>query len=243
MALFAVLAALVLFFHSPVKTVAANVCEFQSDLKQLSSAETNSSSDIQTELAIRRNLLNQIIDCAINDAAKLQSNIKSLSINIPEIKDIQNRLVSKFDEIINYYSYQKTLVNNLGVEGSKRFAINLKDWRASNYTPLAGLGANFEIFSKNQELVQTTENRLNQMEITVRALKLTDYETIRTSLKDAENNFRQAKEYNNQAENVFKRLGQPDYLPILMKSSLEYLKNVYQNFFDIQDETQKIISR
>lgn len=234
-------AAIIIAARSAHPAAAAVPCDFQNGLQELSQKEDSYRNDgsldnLRSELAARKTVISQVLDCAIGDAATLQSGIASLSINDSDIKNIQNRLLSKFDDAINYYRFQKTLINDLGIEGSKRFSRSLKEWRASSYEPFAELGTNFVIFAKNQELFQTTGNRLNQIKRTLQALKLTDNETVQGLLRSAEDSFGKAKEDNSRAEEIFKRLSWPNDSSSLIKSSLEYLKETYQNFFDIRNE-------
>lgn len=221
----------------------AGICEFQKDLQDLSRAQKNtlandSSDNIKTELSLRKSILSEVINCAINDAITMQSSIKPLAINDPDIQAIQNRLLSKFNDVINYYRFQKTLVGDLGLEGSKKFSMNLKGWRNSNYEALFELGTNFIIFSKNQELMRIAGNRFDQIKRTLQVLTLTDNETIRTLLQSAESNFGKAREDNSRAQDIFKSLSWPNDSSNLITSSLEYLKETYQNFFDIRNEMQ-----
>lgn len=247
-ALFIVLlTAIAASIYPATTTRAANTCDFQNGLRDLSQKKDsyindNSLDNLLSELDTRKAILNQILDCAVGDAANLQSSVKSLSINDPDIQNIQNRLVSKFDDAINYYRFQKILVGDLGIEGSKKFSIDLKEWRNSNYEALFELGTNFIIFSKNQELMRIAGDRFNQIKRTLQALGLTDNETIRTLLQNAEDNFGKANDNNNRAREIFRLLSWPNDSLDRITSSLEYLKETYQNFFDIRTEAQKIIS-
>ncbi len=239
-----ILASIAVSLYSAPRIRAAGACDFAQGFQGLSRAKDNtlandSSDNLKTELAFRKIILNKILDCAIQDAIGLQLNIKSLQVNDSDIQTIQNRLVSKFNDAIDYYRFQKTLVGDLGVEGSKKFSTGLKEWRSSNYEPLFELGTNFIIFSKNQELMRIAGNRFDQVKRTLQTLQLTDNETIRTLLQNAENNFRKADEGNNRAQEIFRLLSWPNDSSNLITSSLEYLKETYQNFFDIRNEVRQ----
>ena len=233
-------------YPAPI-TLAADACDFQNGFQDLAQKKDdylndNSPDNLRAELDVRKIILNQILDCAIKDALTAQSNVKSLSINDPDIQAIQNRFLSKFDDVVNYYRFQKTLVGDLGIEGSKKFSAGLKEWRNSNHEPLFELGTNFIIFSKNQELMRIAGNRLDQIKRTLQVLALIDYETIRTLLKNAESNFGKANNDNNRAREVFRSLVWPNNSLSIITSSLGYLKETYLNFSDIRTEAQKIIS-
>jgi hypothetical protein len=130
------------------------------------------------------------------------------------------------------------LVGDLGIEGSKKFSAGLKEWRNSNYGPMFELGTNFIIFSKNQELMRIAGSRFDQIKRTLKVLDLTDNETIRALLQNAEDNFGKANNDNGRAKEVFRSLSWPNDSLNLITSSLGYLKETYQNFSDIRTEAQ-----
>ncbi len=238
---------LVLFGLASLTAQASEGCEFQNSLQDLAWIHNNPpsndySENLRAELVVRKKIFNQLIDCGIAEATGLQSSIQSVSVDSPEMKDSQNRLSSKFGDAINYYRLQKTLVGDLGIEGSKQFSKDIKEWRSSNYAPLAELGKNFVIFRKNQDLMETAHKRLNQIEQTLRILKVTDNETVRIILQNAQDNFGKAKSDNDRAQQIFRQLSWPNDSSQLAESSLAYLKETYQNFFDIRNELGKIIS-
>ena len=225
---------------------AAGSCDFKEGIKELSVIQalpqTNDGLEkIKNELSIRKKLIGQTIDCAINETLSVQSGLKTVNTNYPELDDIKSRFVSKLNEIIGYYQMQKNTVNDLGIEGSKIFSANLKSWRASNFIPMAELGENFIIFSKNQDILQTTQNRADQINLTLKTLDLADNQKISGVLNDARKNIRLANDDNNQTRDILKRMSWPNNASDLTISSLKYLKNAYQNFFDIWKETEGIL--
>ncbi len=228
------------------QTKAAVNCDFKEGLKELSAIQALSQANdgpekIKNELSVRKKLIGQTIDCAVNEALSVQSGLKTVETNYPGLNDIKSRLVSKLDEIVGYYQTQKNLVNDLGIEGSKIFSANLKLWRSSNFVPMAELGENFIIFSKNQDILQTAQNRLNQISITLKTLNLADNQKISSILNDARKNIRLANDDNSQVQDIFKRMSWPNNASDLIISSLRYLKDAYQNFFDIGKETGNIL--
>ncbi len=225
---------------------AAGSCDFREGLKELSGIQTlsqpeNGPEKIKNELSIRKKLIGQTIDCAINETLSIQSGLKTVETNYPGLNDIKNRLISKLDEIIGYYQTQKNLVNDLGIEGSKIFSANLKSWRSSNFVPMAEFGENFIIFSKNQDILQTAQNRADQITLTFKTLGLTDNKKISSILNDAIKNIRLANDDNSQAQDIFKRMSWPNNASDLIISSLQHLKDAYQNFFDIGKETENTL--
>ncbi|MEK7546620.1 MAG: hypothetical protein AAB536_00320 [Patescibacteria group bacterium] len=235
------------FYSANSKVYAENNCDFRQGLKNLSMAGTDSrenysQENVRKELDVRKEILNLATDCAIGEALEIQSNVKSAQANYPEIRDDRNRILSRLDEIISYYRIQKDAIKDLGIEGSKIFSANLRIWRDSNYVPMDELGKNFLIFAKNQDILQITQNRFNQISLTLKTLGLADNQKISDILNQARKNLRLAGENNDSVKNIFKRLAWPNDASDLMVSSLRYLKDAYQNFFDISKEAQEIIS-
>ncbi|MDP3948809.1 MAG: hypothetical protein Q8Q17_02570 [bacterium] len=226
---------------------ATDGCDFRDNLKELSSAQAalrsnDSQENILKELSVRKKIISQAIDCSIRETLGLQSSVKLAEANSPALREIKNRIISRLDEIIGYYQTKNGVVGDLGIGGSKIFSANLKSWRDSNYVPVSELGNNFIVFVKNQDVLQTTQNRLNQMTLTLKTLGLADNQKINDGLNKAGKNIRMANEENLLAEDIFKRLIWPNNVSDLMVSSLQHLKDSYQNFFDIGEEAQSIIS-
>lgn len=226
---------------------AADNCDFKNNLKELTDAQTtlqlnDNQENILKELSIRKKIISQAINCSINETLGLQSDIKLAETNSFELSGIKNKIISRLDEIISYYQSQNDAVSNLGIRGSKTFSANLKSWRNSNYIPILELGKNFIIFAKNQNVLQTTQNRLNQISITLKTLGLADNQKISNILNQTEKNIKTANEDNAHAEDIFRRLEWPNNVSDIIVSSLQHLKDAYQNFFDIGTEAQNIIS-
>lgn len=245
--IFGALATVVLLTSPSYRVNAADNCDFKSGLENLSSARNASMSNenqenILRELTARKNLINQTIDCSINEVLNIQSDVKLAETNYSDINDIQNKIISKLDEIIGYYQMQKTYVNDLGIEGSKNFAANLKSWRNSNYVPISEISDNFIIFSKNQYIMQTTRNRLDQITLTLKTLGLTDNQKISDGLNEARKNLNKANADNEQIKDAFRTMAWPNNISDFINSSLQHLKDAYQNFFDVSTNAQDIIS-
>ncbi|MDO8664059.1 MAG: hypothetical protein Q7K44_00685 [Candidatus Liptonbacteria bacterium] len=226
---------------------AADSCDFKDNFKELATTQAalqlnDSQENIIKELSVRKRILSQAINCSINETLSLQSSLKLAETNFTELREIKNRIISRLDEIIGYYQMRNSAVNDLGIGGSKIFSANLKSWRDSNYVPMSELGKNFLVFVKNQDVLQTTQNRLNQISLTLKTLGVADNQKISDILSQAGKNIGMANENNDQAKDIFRRLIWPNNVSDMMISSLQRLKDAYQNFFDIGKEAQNIIS-
>lgn len=226
---------------------AAGNCSFNDNFKELYSAQAalrlnENQENILKELSIRKKIIGRAISCSIDEALSSQSELRIAETNSQDLSGIKNRIISKFDEIIGYYQTQNGSVGDLGIAGSKIFSANLKSWRDSNFVPMSDIEKNFLVFLKNQDVIQTAQNRFNQISLTLKTLGLSDNQKISGILNEADKNIQLANDGNNQAEDIFKRLAWPSNVSDIMVSSLQHLKDAYQNFFDIGTEAQNIIS-
>ena len=201
----------------------------------------DSGTKIREALALRKELLTQTLDCAISDAQALQTNLSGVSIPDPDIARIQTRILGRISEAISYYQTQEASVNDLGLQGSHDFAANLKTWRAGNYTPLIEAAQNLILWSHNQDLIQTAQNRMNQISHTMVLLSIVNDKDVQTPWQNAEANFNDAQNFNQQATDSLKAIDDPDTSLDLIKSSLGALSKVYQNFLDLSDALSNVL--
>ena len=200
---------------------------------------SNYDDTVKAELAARKNLLNAVLNCAVAETETLKGSIAALPADDQASKNLQSQFASKFDEAIGYYQFQKSRVSDLGLEGTKEFARNLKEWRSAVYAPLSQQAANFIIWTKNQTLFETAQNRFGQIKRTLTLLKLADDETIQKLLRNADADLRAASESNDRAREALQRFGAPDDSSSLIKDTLSSLAATYQTFFDIANALGK----
>ena len=141
------------YFHG---AGAADNCDFKNSLKELSEAQAvsqlnDSQENIKKELSIRKRILNQTIACSVNETLSLQSSIKLAETNSPELRGIQNRMISRLNDMIDYYRAQESIIGDLGIGGSKIFSANLKSWRNSSSKFRARNTSNF--LNKNKKWI------------------------------------------------------------------------------------------
>jgi hypothetical protein len=217
----------------------------KADIKKLDAIQGATAIDytgrIRAELAIRKGLLSTTLDCTIKEAKILESNINGISINDPDVQRLQQRVITQAANAVSYYESQKPGVNDLGLQGSRDFAANLKSWREGNYQPLVKQGQNLVVWSHDQTLMQTAQNRMNQVNHAMGLLSIIDNEDMQTPWKDAQGNFKNALDLNQRATMSLKLIDDPDISLNLMKSSLEALSKTYQNFFDLSEALKKVV--
>lgn len=223
-------------------------CNFQSQFEELVDVKNNAKLDdlqrIRVELKIRKDILNNILACAIQDVLSTKAKLVEIRPSDEENKIIQNQFLNQLNVIVNYYQNQKFKIEDLGIQGSEDLARDIKEWRANTYLPLANEATNFLIWIKNRDLIKTTEQRLGQVNQTIKNLKVSGNENIQSLLEKSRLNIETAKVGSLEAKKIFQ-----DFPPspkssslAFIKISLESLAKAYQNFFDIMDVIKKMLS-
>jgi len=184
------------------------------------------------ELKIRKALLKEAAGCAIEEAAAIKSGLTKTEAREPEAESLKKQFLGRLEDALNYYELQKSKIEDLGLQGSRNFARELKEWRDGNYKPAAKLASNFIIWAQNQELLQSAQNRLDQIASTVSILKLVYNEDIQNLWRGADQNFNEARKANQEAK-LNLRASLPDEALNSIKSSLTALAKTYGNLFDL----------
>lgn len=224
---------------------AASLCQFQSSLNALKAAQAqaarNPAVGQKAELEARKNLLTRVLSCAVAETKEVQQALRALKYEEGGLQQLQGTLDVKFDELIGYYESKKGTVAQLTLQGTKDTAKQVNTQRSAVYAPLAQKVLNLTLWSKNQSLVNTVEFRLEQIEATIKTLKLTENERIASLLTQAAATLAEAKDANNRAQEMMKRtLGEDPQLDI--KVSLDKLSKAYQSFFEISEEVSELLS-
>ena len=155
---------------------------------------------------------------------------------------LQTRFVGKLDDAINYYDIELAKVNDAGIAGTHGIAKEVLDWRASNYDPLAAQVANFTLWVKNQDLVNTAGNRLHAVENTVSFLEQTaPSNDLENALANAQTLMSTANNENQAAKDALLQMLPPDQSLALITQSLQSLSDAYQKFFDISTTAQTMV--
>lgn len=189
--------------------------------------------NVKAELAARKNVLNAVIDCAAGEIGPLKTSVAAASADDQNIKATQARFLSKFDEASGYYRFQKSRVNDMGIEGTKQLSREIKEWRTATYEPLSQQATNFIIWTKNQTILGNAENRFGQIKRTLELLKLTDDPAIQDLLRSADSDFGAANDANDRARDALIKFNAPDDSSLAIKTTLNSLAVAYQAFFDI----------
>ena len=209
-----------------------------SDLDAVTAAGTQG---LMAELAARRALLTKTIACAKADARTLQDNLNGLSINDDE-KTLRSQLSGKLDDAMNYYDLELGKVSGAGLAGTRAIAQEVLDWRNANYDPLAAQVANFILWSENQNLFQTAENRLNRIRNIVAFVEqAAPQNDLQADFASAEALVQSASDENERAKTALLQSLPPDQSLALIQQSLQALSDAYQKFFDASTIIQTLL--
>lgn len=228
----------------PTAKAASADCELRERVGVLS--ETKKKADgsaigVKTEVQIRRELLKKVIECAIADSKTLQATVRDLDSKDADIVKIKERFVATLDRLLEYYADQDNRAKDVGLQGSKIMAKNLKDWRENTYAPMAEETAALVLWVKNQSLFSTAENRLAQITQTIKALKLMDEEDIKKLLEEAAANYHEAEGLNaNAKQGLLESIPSSESIGRI-KGSLESLSATYKSFFDLSEAVKKLL--
>ncbi len=222
---------------APPAFATQNTWQFEPQLTALQDLLANPKNDaleaIRAELALRKSILGNILDCSIGEIQGIKATLHVLSSGNPDITDLINRFSNKLDEAAAYYTSQKSAVGDLGIWGSKDMARTIAERRDSYLNPLTQGVAQFAIWAKNQDLFRVAENRLGQIQTTVKILKLIDNQEMSGRVEKAKDSFANAKAFNEEARQTLLRMDISDNSLTLIKNSLEALAETYANFFEV----------
>ncbi len=202
-------------------------------LKSLEENSPNYTEAIKNELPARKALLKETINCAAGEASNIRSKLSGAGIDDADLKKVKGQLLEQLAGAVNYYELRSSEIDDLGLQGSKDFAKNLMEWRKGNYEPGARTAGNLIIWAGNHNILQISQNRMNQLSHAIDILKLLDNEEIQGIWKGAQDNFASALNFNQQAKLGFLGLVSADDTLLNIKSSLEALAKTYGKFFDL----------
>lgn len=224
---------------------AGSNCQFQAQVDQLQALQSTPSTDyvenVRSELKLRKGILRGVIDCTILDATNLKGKVAAATSTDTDILDLQNKLVKNIQNSIDYFTAQKSHVDDLGVRGSQEMAKSIRDKRKTVYTPLSLRAVQLQIWIHNQELMKTAQNRFAQISDTVKTLKLTD-DTVQKTLKSADDTLAAALDANKKAkEALLDDSSDSQGVSVPLKTSLEVLAETYQNFFNLGESVKNFL--
>jgi len=226
---------------------AADTCELKNPGEAIAAVRKDPKldyfSEITAELKIRKAALKDVVSCAGTEAQAPKAKLGEFTPADQNIKLVQGRFDSELANAIDHYKNQSDKINDLGLNGARDFALELRTWRMNNALPLITRTLNLIMFLKNQALLDTAQARVNQVSQTVKTLKLVDAKDVTDIFADAESNLAKAKSSTNAAQSTLLASGDPNDALSSTKESLASLAGLYKNLFDISDAVNKILPR
>ncbi|MBI5220811.1 MAG: hypothetical protein HY978_03175 [Candidatus Liptonbacteria bacterium] len=221
-------------------------CQLQNRSEELAAVQKNPLSDywsqIRAEVAARRKLLAATIDCATSEVQSLRSNLKNTPAQSPEAAALKANAIQKLDRAEEYYRSRRTEANTTGLRGNQELAQSIREWRQTNYAPLAQRTTNLIFWLASQDLFQTAQSRLDQIRNTIQISKLIQDEEVQNQFRATEKIFGEAQGFNNQAREVFEREGPPEEALVKTKSALESLNRTYRGFLELSEGVNKLVN-
>jgi hypothetical protein len=219
-------------------------CGFGDRLAALEAIRQNSGADyfagLRAELDLRKELLRDAAACGAQEALTLKTTLESTDVP-PSIEPLRRQFAEQFDEALGRYEDAAGRIPNLGIAGSKELARSLRDWRRSNYEPLAGRALHFILWAKNQELLKTARERYAAAVRFIRLLNLQESGDIAGLIASIERNLGAAEAANAAARRSFEEQYPPRVSLGLTRDYLEALARVYENFLALSERLSAII--
>ncbi len=247
---FAAVAALAVFGFAvfarlPMARAADNCGISKDDIAAIQAIQSNPNlgylDEINQELAARKNLLSKTITCAKNDAQSLRATMAGASVSAAD-ENIKSQLLGNIDVAIDYYNLELGKLNDSGIKETEQIAQEVLSWRASTYVQLAGRVDNFILWSENQNLFETASARMAQITPMVSFLSQTNNSDLANAFSAAQTSFAAAKNENASARSAIVQSLSSDQTLGVIKQSLQSLSDTYQNFFNVSDIIQKLLT-
>ncbi len=221
--------------HAEASTQA---CDLQAGIQKFFDAK---GAELKLELDTRKGLLYLITDCSKEETENAVASLESLEVNDEALASAKTQLLDRLKQDMEYVEYQKTRVSDVGLRGTKDLAQTIKEWRGNTHAPQLANANNFVLFEKNQSLITIAETRNNQIAQTLRTLKLSDRDTVRENVDQANKDLQEAQDMNATARQSLIRLENPDLTARALRNSFNALSSTYKSFFKVSEEVKKIL--
>jgi hypothetical protein len=196
--------------------------------------------EIKAELAVRKQLLTETIICAENEAKVLKTNLMAIAPS-QDLTATQSELSGQLDEATSYYGIELQKADTAGLSGTEAIARDVLSWREGNYAPLAESVSNFILWSDNQAVFETAQNRLEQVQSLVGSVPFSENAELQGDFQEAVVSLQSAEDENTEAGQAFAQSAPPDQTLALIQGSLNDLATTYQHFFDISNLAQTLL--
>lgn len=211
-------------------------CVFDDKLKNLQNILENKDLDYlaryNQELNLRKEILSNILNCLILDAQNYKNILLNLNITKPVVADLRKTLINDLDKTIDYYNFRKSQIQNLSLDGLKYTARSLKEDRDSRFMSLNQKINSFILWNKNEELFNLAQNRINEINKTIKILKLDENEEIQLLFNNTGDKLKIALDKHNNTWNAIDNFNY-EKSNILIQESLNNLLEVYNLLYNL----------
>ena len=197
--------------------------------------------EVKAELAVRKDLLGQTIDCGKKEVDMLTVGLSKAPVD-GTTKNLKDAIAGKLNDAQNFYDIENAKVGGVGISGSQAIAKELLAWREGSLDPLSGEVNNFVLWTKNQDLFATAQSRMDDTDHAVKFIEnATPNDELTNELNAAHASFAGAQEKNAEAYAALSQFESADQSLALIKQSLDSLSDAYQHFSNIGDIIKKIL--
>jgi hypothetical protein len=215
-----------------------SVCDLSTGLQKF--FETKGE-DLKLELQARKGLLYIVADCSKEETTETIATLEKIDMHDDALNRAKGQLIDQLKMELSYADSQKGRVAEVGLQGTRDLARTLKEWRTTTHAPQASNAANFQLFIKNQDLLNVANDRANQIDQTLKTLKLADRDDIKSAESQARDYLSSAQSAHDQAQATLSRLENPGTTAQLLKSSFDGLSHAYDSFFKVSEAVKKIL--
>ncbi len=179
---------------------------FQSAKDALDSLVSAKDAGNINDVALRVDAFNQVLDLSTAEAKDFELKLLTTDKSSDYSAWVKNALDSLTNALVYYDSERQTIASSSpSLDGIKSMASDFKTWRDENYVPLLNQLQDFFLVKQEFSAIGTSEKRLGniQSDLSTLSFKSRDEKTINGMLDAAASDIKEAKDFNNQAYDLF----------------------------------------
>jgi len=217
----------------------------KADLEVIKSIENNSAlsyqEELSQELAARKELLNEILNCAETQVATLKSQLTAPQVAGAQATAIQTSLVGKLNDATTYYELERSQLAGAGIFGTEQVAQQVLAWRAGSFAPINDEITSFLLWLSNQPLFTAAATRMTQVGQVVSFLASTNNSALAGAFATAQSSFNAAQNQNATALNAISQSAPAAQVSGSIQQSLQSLSTAYKNLFTVSTIIQGLV--
>lgn len=179
---------------------------FQSAKDALDSLVSAKDAGNINDVALRIDAFNQVLDLSTAEAKDFELKLLTIDKSPDYNAWVKNALDGLTNALVYYDSERQAVASSSpSLDGIKSMASDFKTWRDENYVPLLNQLQDFFLVKQEFSAIGTSEKRLSniQSDLSSLSFKSRDKKTINGMLNAAASDIKGAKDFNNQAYDLF----------------------------------------